>query len=201
MPSWSINGRRIIRAVWRVGCRSSPSTCTNTPITSIMGRRRRRMSRRSCRTSTGTMSCNAITPRYTRGAGVRGPRKDHTRQAVWWAVGVALSLVLTVGGVHAADTFHRLSAQEMRAKIIGHVITDDTHWSQHFRPDGTLQSIVLSRQRQGTWHIEGNTLCRTLTRRGKTTTACSEVWMWQDHVEYREQGVTVPEGFVRQEWR
>src|SRR5262249_5570441 len=66
---------------------------------------------------------------------------------------------------------------------------------------GTLHSMALSRLRQGTWYIDGDTLCRTLTRRGKTTTACSEVWMWQDRVEYREQGVTVMEGFVRKAWR
>ena len=104
-------------------------------------------------------------------------------------------------GAQAADPFHRLSAREIRAQIIGNVITDDTHWSQHFRPDGTLHAIALSRLRQGTWHIDGNTLCRTLTRRGKTTTTCSEVWMWKDRVEYREQGVTVMEGFVRKAWR
>jgi len=116
-------------------------------------------------------------------------------------VGLALGLVLTGVCAQAADPFHRLSAQEIRTKLIGNVITDATHWSQHFRPDGTLHAIALSRLRQGTWHIEGDTLCRTLTRRGKTTTTCSEIWMWQDRVEYREQGVTVMEGFVRKEWR
>jgi hypothetical protein len=116
-------------------------------------------------------------------------------------VSLALSLMLTGVGTQAADPFHRLSAREIRAQIIGNVITDDTHWSQHFRPDGTLHSIALARLRQGTWNIDGDTLCRTLTRRGKTTTTCSEVWMWQDRVEYREQGVTVMEGFVRKEWR
>ena len=137
------------------------------------------------------------TPRFP----ARSRPSGHFGWAVRGAVGLALGLALTGVGAHAADPFHRLSAQEIRAKIIGNVITDDTHWSQHFRPDGTLHSIALSRLRQGTWHIEGDTLCRTLTRRGKTTTACSEVWMWQDRVEYREQGVTVMEGFVRKAWR
>jgi len=139
-------------------------------------------------------------PRTQRSPG--GSRPFGCARPVWCrAVGIVVGLVLMAVYAHAADTFHRLSAQEIRAKIIGHVITDDTHWSQHFRPDGTLHSIALARLRQGTWHIEGNTLCRTLTRRGKATTACSEVWMWQDHVAYREQGVTVLEGFVRKEWR
>ena len=132
---------------------------------------------------------------------MRSRHSGRGRWAVRGAVGLALGLVLTAVWAHAADPFHRLSAQEIRAKIIGHVITDDTHWSQHFRPDGTLHVIALSRLRQGTWKIDGQTLCRTLTRRGKTTTVCSEVWMWKDRVAYREQGVTVMEGFVRKEWR
>ena len=128
---------------------------------------------------------------WTQRSPARSRLAGRVRWAVCGAVGLALGLVLTGVGAQAADPFHRLSAQEIRATIIGNVITDDTHWSQHFRPDGTLHSMALARLRQGTWHIEGDTLCRTLTRRGKTTTACSEVCMWQDRVAYREQGVTV----------
>ena len=131
----------------------------------------------------------------------RSRPSGHRGWAVRGAVSLALGLVLTGVSAQATDLFHRLSAHEIRAQIIGNVITDDTHWSQHFRPDGTLHAIALSRLRQGTWTIDGNTLCRTLTRRGKTTTTCSEVWMWKDRVEYREKGVTVMEGFVRKEWR
>ena len=135
----------------------------------------------------------------------RSPARSRLAGRVKWSVcgvmGLALGLVLTGVGAQAADPFHRLSAQEIRARIIGNVITDDTHWSLHFRPDGTLHAIALARLRQGTWTIDGDTLCRTLTRRGKTTATCSEVWMWQDRVEYREQGITVMEGFVRKAWR
>jgi hypothetical protein len=112
-----------------------------------------------------------------------------------------VGLVLTGVGAQAADLFHRLSAQEICARIIGNVITDDTHWSQHVRPDGTLHALALARLRQGTGHIDDDTPCRTLTRRGKTTTACSEAWMWHDRVEHWEQSVTVMEGFVRKAWR
>src|SRR6266516_4436233 len=112
--------------------------------------------------------------------------------------GLALALVLTVGYAQAAEQFQRLSAREIRAQIIGNVITDEAHWSQHFRPNGTLQSIVLSQRKQGTWKINGNALCLLLkTRKQETTTECYEVWMWKDHVEYRENGVTVMTGFVR----
>jgi hypothetical protein len=117
------------------------------------------------------------------------------------AVGLALGLVLTVVDAYAATTYTRLSAREIRAKIIGKVVTDEAHWSQHFRPDGTLHAIVLSQLRQGTWKINGNTLCLILKIRKQATTECYEVWMWKDHIEYQENGATVMSGFVRKEWR
>src|SRR5215468_8922980 len=114
--------------------------------------------------------------------------------------GLALALVLTVVDAQAAEPFQRLSARAIRAQIIGNVITDEAHWSQHFYPDGTLHSIVVSQLRQGTWKINGNTLCLTLkTRKQETTTECYEVWRWKDHIEYRDNGATVMTGFVRQE--
>ena len=116
--------------------------------------------------------------------------------------GLVLGLVLTVTYAQAAEPFQRLSARELRAQIIGNVVTDEAHWSQHFYPDGTLHSIVVSQLRQGTWKITGHTLCLTLkTRKQETTTECYEVWRWKDHIEYRDNGATVMAGFVRQERR
>ena len=116
--------------------------------------------------------------------------------------GLALGLVLTVTYAQTAEQFQRLSAREIRAQIIGKVVTDEAHWSQHFHPDGTLQSIVVSQLRQGTWKITGHTLCLTLkTRKQETTTECYEVWQWKDHIEYRDNSATVMTGFVRQERR
>ena len=63
--------------------------------------------------------------------------------------GIALGLLLTVVYAQEADPFHRLSAREIRAQIIGNVITDDAHWSQYFHPDRTLHAIVLAQRRQG----------------------------------------------------
>ena len=115
---------------------------------------------------------------------------------------ITLTLVLTVVYAQAVEQFQRLSAREIRAQIIGNVVTDEAHWSQHFYPNGTLHSIVVSQLRQGTWKITGHTLCLTLkTRKQETTTECYEVWRWKDHIEYRDNGATVMAGFVRQERR
>jgi hypothetical protein len=125
--------------------------------------------------------------------------RPHPRARI---TGLALGLVLAVTYAQAAEQFQRLSAREIRAQIIGKVVTDEAHWSQHFHPDGTLQSIVVSQLRQGTWKIKGHTLCLTLkTRKQETTTECYEVWRWKDHIEYRDNGATVMTGFVRQERR
>jgi hypothetical protein len=122
--------------------------------------------------------------------------------AVARVTGIALGLMLTVVYAQDADPFHRLSAREIRAQIIGKVVTDNAHWSQHFRPDGTLHAIVLAQLRQGTWRINGHALCLTLKRRQQdTTTECYEVWRWKDHIEYRENGVSVMTGFVRKAGR
>ena len=42
--------------------------------------------------------------------------------------GLALGLVLTAVYAQAADPYHRLSAREIRARIIGNVVTDEAHW-------------------------------------------------------------------------
>jgi len=125
--------------------------------------------------------------------------RPHPRARI---TGLALGLVLAVTYAQAAEPFQRLSAREIRAQIIGNVVTDEAHWSQHFYPNGTLHSIVVSQLRQGTWKITGHTLCLILkTRTQETTTECYEVWRWKDHLEYRDNGTTVMTGFVRQERR
>src|SRR5262245_44164164 len=119
-----------------------------------------------------------------------------------WVTGIALALVLTVMDAQAAEQFQRLSAREIRAQIIGNVITDEAHCSHHFRPNRTVQSLVLSQLKQRTWKINGHTLCLTLKmRKQETTTECYEVCRWKDHIEYRDNGATVMTGFVRQERR
>ena len=131
----------------------------------------------------------------------RLPSSARTYPLAWVTV-LVLTLVLTVVYARAAEEFQRLSAREIRAQIIGNVITDEAHWSQHFRPNGTLQSIVVSQLKQGTWKIHGHTLCLTLTMHKQAiTTECYEIWRWKDHIEYRDNGATVMTGFVRKERR
>jgi hypothetical protein len=63
------------------------------------------------------------------------PAADH-----WARTGPRAEVVYA----QAVEEFQRLSAHAIRALIIGNVITDEAHWSHHFRPDGTLHAIVLA---------------------------------------------------------
>jgi hypothetical protein len=113
---------------------------------------------------------------------------------------IALCAALMSPSVDAADDFKRLAAAEIRATFTGKVITDESHWSDHFRPGGTLRSIILGQLELGTWKIDGDELCLTRMESKKAATQCYEIWLWKDRVEYRRDGVMVLEGVLRDEW-
>jgi len=98
----------------------------------------------------------------------------------------------------AADMFKRLTAAEIRARIIGNVVTDESHWSDRFEPGGTFIGIELGKVERGTWRLAGDQLC--LKRQAqKPVTECFEVWLDDDEVEYRRDGVTVGSGVLRKD--
>ena len=53
----------------------------------------------------------------------------------------------------------KLSANEIRAQIIGNVLTDGVHWRRHFQRNGTLTSVDMGKSNIGRWRIQGNQLC------------------------------------------
>lgn len=110
-------------------------------------------------------------------------------------------LLAATGAVGATDKFRQLTATQINAMVIGKVITDDAHWSDHFCADGTLKLIQMGETVRGTWRLDGNTLCVTRAdRQGKSETECNEVWMSNENIEYRRFGTTVAEGIRRGWW-
>jgi hypothetical protein len=97
----------------------------------------------------------------------------------------------------AADEFKQLSAAEIRSRVVGRVVTDEAHWSDHFRADGTIGSIDLGETVPARWRLQGNELCTTRRYKTGSETGCVEVWMSGDKVEYRRDGVTVTWGVLR----
>jgi hypothetical protein len=110
---------------------------------------------------------------------------------------VALSLFLTViAPAGAADSFNRLSARDMAARLPGHMVTDEAHWSDSFTADGMLIALELGQRRPGSWKIENDELC--LTRKAKRVVSeCFEVWQSKDQIQYRRDGITIMEGVLR----
>ncbi len=40
--------------------------------------------------------------------------------------------------IHAQEMFKLLGEKDIRARVIGKDMTDNTHWANYFRPDGVL---------------------------------------------------------------
>lgn len=98
----------------------------------------------------------------------------------------------------AADTFKRLNAAEIRARIVGNVVTDGSHWSDRFEPDGTLKAVDLGVSKPGTWKLQGNKMC-VIRKARKPATECFEIWISGDDVEYRRDGITLTWAVLRKQ--
>ena len=61
--------------------------------------------------------------------------------------------------IHAQEMFKLLGEKDIRARVIGKDMTDNTHWANYFRPDGVLLSEEMGRKWTGTWEIRKNKLC------------------------------------------
>ena len=72
---------------------------------------------------------------------------------------VAIIAFVPVGTAWPQGKLKRLGAKEIRAQIVGNVLTDGIHWSRHFQRNGTLASVDMGRKNIGRWKIEGDRLC------------------------------------------
>jgi hypothetical protein len=67
--------------------------------------------------------------------------------------------------------------------VIRRDLTDGVHWSWYHRPDGTLISVEMGKQRSGSWKIEENELFSTNGR--KRQMECYEVWASGKNISLR----------------
>jgi hypothetical protein len=86
----------------------------------------------------------------------------------------------------AADSFSRLSAAKIRAKFIGMEMTDNVHWRDGYRRDGTFWSSSMGLARTGRWRIEDDQLCIELATAADS--GCYEVWASGNNIELRPTG-------------
>jgi hypothetical protein len=88
-----------------------------------------------------------------------------------------------------AETFHRLTGAQIRAKFTGMEMTDNVHWADVFRPGGMLTSYEMSRKSDAKWSVDKDELC---VDRGKDSGGCYQVWMAAQKVELRREGLGAP---------
>jgi hypothetical protein len=86
----------------------------------------------------------------------------------------------------AAETFRKLSGPQARAKLAGMELTDDVHWREAYRRDGSSMSRSIGRARTGKWRIENDELCVELADQAES--GCYEVWLAGTTVELRPTG-------------
>jgi hypothetical protein len=111
---------------------------------------------------------------------------------------VACCALHIMGPVFAADKFRRLGSAEIRARIVGKVVTDEGHWSDRFGSGGTLNAMELGQRKLGTWKLQGNEMCVTRKAR-EPVEECFEIWQSQDQIEYRRDGIALTTGILRKE--
>lgn len=111
---------------------------------------------------------------------------------------VALSALLpALSHAENAAPFHRLKEKEIRAHIIGKVITDETHWSDYYRKDGTVETMSMGKEETGKWSIKDNELCVV----SKSDHDCYEVWQSGNQIELRLDGTGYPYQAVVKEYK
>ncbi len=80
----------------------------------------------------------------------------------------------------AEEKFRMLKEKQIRAVVIGRTITDEAHWSDYFRKDGSVVSMNMGRKSIGKWKIQ------------------YQVWVFKDEVSLRLEGIDTPfEAYLR----
>lgn len=106
---------------------------------------------------------------------------------------VALAILGTVGsgaGEAAAEEFQKLTGAQIRAKLIGKQLTDESHWGEIYWPNGRLVSDEMGNKRIGSWRILKDQFCKIYPDDiGK---ACFDVWASGHAVQMRIPGSADP---------
>lgn len=104
-------------------------------------------------------------------------------------------LLLSIG-VSAAERFIHLSASSLVNMLPAHTLTDQVHWSYHFKANGVLDAIDLGETKHGIWRLSGNDLCLDFKQKRKVESDCYEVWLAGNKVRLLRDGVEILEGFL-----
>jgi hypothetical protein len=98
----------------------------------------------------------------------------------------ALSMTLSSVAPVCADDYRRLSGAEIKRLIAGKAVTDEVHYTDHFRPNGVYEGVFMNKHSTGTWKVKGNQLCII---RGSEEENCDELWRSGSKLQRRKAGL------------
>ena len=96
---------------------------------------------------------------------------------------VALLTLIFGHAASAQDGFKMLGEKEIRARLIGRDMTDNSHWVTWLRRDGVFLTNEMGRKWTGIWKIQNNKLC--MSNPGARALDCNEVWMFGKNARLR----------------
>ncbi len=104
-------------------------------------------------------------------------------------------LVMSAGIGLAEDAFRRLKGREIRNAFVGKEFTDEVHFVQTFRQDGTREIFSMGKRKSGRWQIAADELC--LISDGDEA-RCYQVWRSGKSVQLRQPDIDITEdGILR----
>jgi hypothetical protein len=108
-------------------------------------------------------------------------------------IGLACLAVATLGPSAAAEEkFQKLTGEQIRAKLAGMELTDNVHWRDLYRRNGTVMSTSMGRKRSGKWLVENDQICIEFEKEPIPT--CYDVWLAGKQVELRREGLLPLQG-------
>ena len=108
---------------------------------------------------------------------------------------VAAAAALSSGAA-AEEKLQKLSAAQIRSKIVGMELTDKVHWRELYGRGGTVTSDSMGRKRTEKWKVEKDQLCIDFDK--DPPAKCYEVWMSGKKVELRREGLLPLRGVIEQ---
>jgi len=110
-----------------------------------------------------------------------------------WIIGLAcLAVAPLAPSAVAEDKFQKLTSAQIRAKLAGMELTDNVHWRDLYRRDGTVMSTSMGRKRTGKWLVENDQICIEFEKEPIPT--CYDVWLAGKQVELRREGLLPLQG-------
>src|SRR3954447_19923940 len=96
--------------------------------------------------------------------------------------------LLLAGTVPGREPFRQLKGPEISSRIKGMEFTDEVHFAELFKPDGSLGIVSMGARKTGKWRVSRDELC--LLEPGDEE-RCYGMWMAGRNIELRREGIDI----------